>query len=286
MNFPVSVFIKVDTGYHRVGLPPAALNKDGLLQKLADAEKQIYAKLLGIYSHSSLSCAGTKPQEAMQHLIKEIDGCKEGLQRHLQFFPEKDLVIGVGATPQALSSQFLLQDGYPGLHAQLPFCFLRGGDRNVISENTKTRLVIPVGGTLLGIPMHLKIGPSFFDLLANFPDAKYVIDILMFHNDLSNSLLFAKAANRLIGASNIYAWEIGDEPDNYRNTGADWNEKQLRNSQTYQAVALSSQTGVTGTPGGDADSWKIYQIKANEPSDLKADLMNHDEVNKGTAIIK
>ncbi|RAQ54569.1 hypothetical protein AFGD_003911 [Aspergillus flavus] len=72
-----------------------------------------YAKLLGIYSHSSLSYAGTKPQEAMQHLIKEIEGCKEGLQRHLQFFPLKDLVISVGATTQALSSQFLLQDGYP-----------------------------------------------------------------------------------------------------------------------------------------------------------------------------
>ncbi|QMW35891.1 hypothetical protein G4B84_011420 [Aspergillus flavus NRRL3357] len=72
-----------------------------------------YAKLLGIYSHSSLSYAGTKPQEAMQHLIKEIEDCKEGLQRHLQFFPLKDLVISVGATTQALSSQFLLQDGYP-----------------------------------------------------------------------------------------------------------------------------------------------------------------------------
>ncbi|GMF67990.1 unnamed protein product [Aspergillus oryzae] len=129
-----------------------------------------------------------------------------------------------------------------------------------------------------GIPTHLKIGPSFFDLFANFPEAKYVIDIPMYHDNLSNSILFAEAANKRIGASNIYAWEIGNEPDNYGNTGADWNEKQFSekwgnwskaiskalnaslDSQTYQAVPLSSQTGVTGTPGGDADSWKMYVL--------------------------
>ncbi|RMZ46452.1 hypothetical protein CA14_008247 [Aspergillus flavus] len=216
-----------------------------------------------------------------------------------------------------------------------------------VSQKTKTRPVIRVGGTSLdratydpnlsdpiynpdpnsGIPTHLKIGPSFFDLFANFPEARYVIDIPMYHDNLSNSILFAEAANKRIGASYIYAWEIGNEPDNYGNTGADWNEKQFSekwgnwskaiskalnaslDSQTYQAVALSSQTGVTGTPGGDADSWKIgeifkqggmeqynermktvsmhyYQIKANETSDLQADLMNHDEVIKGTAFIK
>ncbi|KAE8422754.1 putative serine dehydratase domain-containing protein [Aspergillus pseudocaelatus] len=111
-NFPVFVFIKVDTSYHRAGLPPTSLNKNGLLEKLADAEKHGYAKLLGIYSHSSLSYAGTTQQDAIEHLIKEIEACKEALQRHLQFFPEKHLVISVGATPQALSTQNLLQDGY------------------------------------------------------------------------------------------------------------------------------------------------------------------------------
>ncbi|OGM49868.1 hypothetical protein ABOM_001455 [Aspergillus bombycis] len=111
-NFPVGIFIKVDTGYHRAGLPPTALNKNGLLETLADAEKLGHAKLLGIYSHSSLSYSGTTPKETMEHLIKEIDGCKEALQHHLQLFPQRQLVISVGATPQALSSQNLLQNGY------------------------------------------------------------------------------------------------------------------------------------------------------------------------------
>ncbi|KKK23485.1 hypothetical protein P175DRAFT_0452606 [Aspergillus ochraceoroseus IBT 24754] len=111
-NSPASVFVKVDTGYHRAGLPPAALNKRGLLEKLANAEKLGYASLLGFYSHSSLSYAGTTPEEAMAHLTQEIEGCKEALETHLELLPEKkELVISVGATPQALSSQNLLPGG-------------------------------------------------------------------------------------------------------------------------------------------------------------------------------
>ncbi|KAE8380485.1 putative serine dehydratase domain-containing protein [Aspergillus bertholletiae] len=109
-KFPASAFIKVDSGYHRAGLPPTALNKQGLLNKLADSEKQGHARLLGVYSHSSLSYSATTPQKAMYHLINEIDCCKEAIQRHLQFFSQRQLVISVGATPQALSSQNLLQN--------------------------------------------------------------------------------------------------------------------------------------------------------------------------------
>ncbi|CAP79133.1 D-serine dehydratase [Penicillium chrysogenum] len=113
-KFAVSVFVKVDSGYHRAGLPPAALNKEGLLEKLANSEKQGHVKLLGVYSHSSLSYAGTTPQEAMKHLINEIDSCKEAVTLHSDFFLQKQLVISVGATPQALSSQNLLQKGEVG----------------------------------------------------------------------------------------------------------------------------------------------------------------------------
>ncbi|KAI9042987.1 D-serine dehydratase [Aspergillus affinis] len=74
-----------------------------------DFEKQGHVRLLGVYSHSSLSYAGTTAQEAMMHLINEITCCKEAVQHHLQHFPGKRLVISVGATPQVLSSQHLLR---------------------------------------------------------------------------------------------------------------------------------------------------------------------------------
>ncbi|KAJ5793982.1 hypothetical protein N7457_000581 [Penicillium paradoxum] len=105
---PVSAFVKVDTGYHRAGLPPVSLNKNGLLEKLASLETAGGAKLLGLYSHSSLSYSGTTPEQAMGHLIGEIRGCKDALQRNSHLLPSRELVISVGATPQAVSSQNLL----------------------------------------------------------------------------------------------------------------------------------------------------------------------------------
>lgn len=109
-NFPVCVFIKVDTGYHRAGLPPVSLNKNGLLEKLAAAEEAGHAKLLGLYSHSSLSYGATNAEEAMNYLIDEIQGCKTALNRWLHLLPkDRELIISVGATPQAVSSHNLVQ---------------------------------------------------------------------------------------------------------------------------------------------------------------------------------
>jgi D-serine deaminase-like pyridoxal phosphate-dependent protein len=106
----ICVFLKVDTGYHRAGLPPVSLNKTGLLQKLTCAEEAGRARLLGLYSHSSLSYSGTNPQQAMGYLIAEIRGCKDALEKNIHLLPERDLVISVGATPQVVSSQNLLRD--------------------------------------------------------------------------------------------------------------------------------------------------------------------------------
>lgn len=51
----VGVYLKVDTGYHRAGLPPSGINKDGLVTKLMDLENQGIINFIGLYSHSSLS---------------------------------------------------------------------------------------------------------------------------------------------------------------------------------------------------------------------------------------
>lgn len=116
-NFPVCVFLKVDTGYHRAGLPPTALNKSHLIERIVEAERLGVVKLLGVYSHSSLSYASTTPEEAMMHLVSEIEGCKEAVRLHANLFSldngkEREMVVSVGATPQILSSRhLLLQDG-------------------------------------------------------------------------------------------------------------------------------------------------------------------------------
>lgn len=107
-GFPACVFVKVDTGYHRAGLPPVSLNKNGLLEKLAEAEEGGYARLLGLYSHSSLSYSATTAEQAMGHLLGEIHGCKVALNRWLPLLPKRELVISVGATPQVSCSNNLI----------------------------------------------------------------------------------------------------------------------------------------------------------------------------------
>ncbi|KAJ6013826.1 hypothetical protein N7540_008417 [Penicillium herquei] len=119
-KFPVCVFVKVDTGYHRAGLPPVSLNKNGLLERLADAEKKGFVSLLGLYSHSSLSYSAKTAQEAMSYLVTEIQGCKDALERWTHLLPQdRKLVISVGATPQVTSSYNLAPTENEELNASL-----------------------------------------------------------------------------------------------------------------------------------------------------------------------
>jgi D-serine deaminase-like pyridoxal phosphate-dependent protein len=106
-GYPANIFVKVDTGYHRAGLPPLSLNKNGLLEKISQAETAGTVNLLGLYSHSSLSYNASTPEEAMGYLIGEIRGCRDALQANGHLLPKRELVLSVGATPQVVSSQNL-----------------------------------------------------------------------------------------------------------------------------------------------------------------------------------
>ncbi|KAJ5613152.1 hypothetical protein N7510_006346 [Penicillium lagena] len=141
-GFPACVFLKIDTGYHRAGLPPASLNKNGLLEKLAAAEQAGHAKVLGLYSHSSLSYAGTTADEAMNHLVSEITGCVEALKQNRHLLPQdkdRELVISVGASPQVVSSQNLVADEPLSAEAQKLKELLRNPDSDP-NSNVKIEL--------------------------------------------------------------------------------------------------------------------------------------------------
>ncbi|GKT97686.1 alanine racemase domain protein [Colletotrichum tofieldiae] len=103
-GFPAGIYIKIDTGYHRAGLPPNALNKHGLLERLAQLEKDGRATFVGIYSHNSLGYNDNTAAQAMMNLEAEIKGCMDALHANESFFPsDKDITISVGASPQVVS---------------------------------------------------------------------------------------------------------------------------------------------------------------------------------------
>ncbi|OTA54804.1 hypothetical protein K449DRAFT_416936 [Hypoxylon sp. EC38] len=106
-GFPGGAFIKVDTGYHRAGLPPNALNKNGLLEAIGQLHLERKAILVGLYSHSSLSYRDTTPQQAMDNLAEEIRGCMDAVWHNHQYFPilTDKFTISVGASPQVTSIQ-------------------------------------------------------------------------------------------------------------------------------------------------------------------------------------
>lgn len=111
-GLPIGVYLKVDTGYHRAGLPASKLNKDDLLAKLLDLDDKGQINFLGLYSHSSLSYNGSTAAEAVAHLESEIQGCLDALQFHSSLFsPKKEIVISVGASPQCISAKALIGSG-------------------------------------------------------------------------------------------------------------------------------------------------------------------------------
>lgn len=109
-GLPAGIFLKIDTGYHRAGVPPDMLNKNGLLEKVLLEDRLGNARLIGIYSHSSLSYAATSPEEAISYLKTEIEGCVRALRQHASLLSDRELVISLGATPQVVSAQSLLHE--------------------------------------------------------------------------------------------------------------------------------------------------------------------------------
>ncbi|WAO87326.1 D-ser-dehydrat domain-containing protein [Fusarium falciforme] len=107
-KFTARVYLKVDTGYHRAGLPPTSLNKNGLIEALAQLEAQGEAELIGLYSHSSLSYKDSTPDQAMANLEGEIQGCLEAVHAQSHLFPKnKEITISVGASPQVTAIENL-----------------------------------------------------------------------------------------------------------------------------------------------------------------------------------
>ncbi|KAJ0324955.1 hypothetical protein COL5a_007455 [Colletotrichum fioriniae] len=109
-GLPVGVYLKVDTGYHRAGLPATALNKGGLLEQLTQLDAEGKATLVGLYSHSSLSYKDDTADQAMHNLAGEIEGCLEALHANeslLAANTSREITISVGASPQVTAIENL-----------------------------------------------------------------------------------------------------------------------------------------------------------------------------------
>jgi D-serine deaminase-like pyridoxal phosphate-dependent protein len=120
-SFPAGVYLKVDTGYHRAGLPPSGLNKDNLISKLMELDNQGTINFIGLYSHSSLSYNDSTAEQAMANLQSELSGCLDALDKNAHLISsDREITISIGASPQVTSIENLI------------------GAESALSENAKT----------------------------------------------------------------------------------------------------------------------------------------------------
>ncbi|KAH7032179.1 putative serine dehydratase domain-containing protein [Macrophomina phaseolina] len=145
-GFPAGVYLKVDTGYHRAGVPASALNRGGMLERVVELERAGRAELVGLYSHSSLSYADSTAEAAMRSLAAEIEGCLEALKAHESVFAgrgDREITVSVGASPQVASIEnFARREGALGTEV------LRAALREVstgLPGGLRTRLELHAG---------------------------------------------------------------------------------------------------------------------------------------------
>lgn len=92
------------------------------------------------------------------------------------------------------------------------------------------------------------IGPSYWDLCKNFPNAKYIIQTPMAITNISETVLWATTVVEHIGLDQIHSFEPGNEPDLYPATNlgpptyqaAQTNESYVGNFTTYAAAIIDA----------------------------------------------
>lgn len=174
-----------------------------------------------------------------------------------------------------------------------------------------------VGGTT--------IGPSYWDLCKNFPNAKYIIQTPLAITDVDETVLWATTVVDAIGIDAIYAFEPGNEPDLYPATNlgpptyqaAQTNESYVGNFTQFAAAIADAvnltqpffQAFDTSAHFDGSDAWVLdvptgfglgidddniiqtvahhyYQTDGGSASTLAAGLMTHSSITARLDLLK
>lgn len=138
-----SIFIKVDCGTHRAGLPSSSEALKSLISRALSTEIQEYVSIYGFYCHAGHSYSDKSPEQAKSTLLDEIDAANRAVAVALSI-QEGSYVISVGATPTAHASSVLEASEVSSLHLKgdlelhagcYPFCDLQQLATNLISKD-------------------------------------------------------------------------------------------------------------------------------------------------------
>ena len=105
-GFPLQVFVKVDTGYHRAGLDLNTKDFDRLVEGINTFQSMGLAELAGFYSHAGHSYAGDSETAALKLLLEELIGVEKAANLAMtsrKVPPSSRFILSIGATPTATS---------------------------------------------------------------------------------------------------------------------------------------------------------------------------------------
>lgn len=122
-GFPLHLSVKVDTGYHRAGLPTRSAAFSSLVRAIFELERHEIGVLHGFYSHAGHSYSSDSPTSAMNFLIEEVEGLEKAAIEATSLRPSSGPALryslSVGATPSATSVKCLQHKDPPPLAFKL-----------------------------------------------------------------------------------------------------------------------------------------------------------------------
>ena len=114
-GFPLQLFVKVDTGYHRAGLGAESKEIERLMEGIGTFESMECAELIGFYSHAGHSYSGDAESAAMKLLLDELIGVEKAAVRCTAVLGKRKgssagdaprrFILSIGSTPTATSIQ-------------------------------------------------------------------------------------------------------------------------------------------------------------------------------------
>ncbi|KAK5135061.1 hypothetical protein LTR08_005721 [Meristemomyces frigidus] len=112
---PIPVWLTIDTGYHREGVPPSSPQLAAIAHALATSTR---ARLAGLYTHMGHSYAVSSPSEALEAFCAELTGLQQGALAFLKITAAAHattpkITLSLGASPTATAVQNLLLDPTP-----------------------------------------------------------------------------------------------------------------------------------------------------------------------------
>lgn len=139
-NLP-QVYIKIDMGYRRAGVPPQSQVASQLISDVLKAEEVGGAIFHGLYTHAGHSYSGNSRASAVDLLRQEFEALLVTAEQVRSAAPREKLILSVGATPTTTSIRnLLMQVSALTAGEQTAIAALKGTIKTIRSKDCEVEL--------------------------------------------------------------------------------------------------------------------------------------------------